>query len=35
MPALKKRRISPHSFRHATAMALLEADVPAEVISLY
>jgi integrase len=35
MPALKKRRISPHSFRHATAMALLEADVPTEVISLY
>ena len=24
-----------HSFRHATAMALLEADVPTEVISLY
>jgi len=35
MPQLKKRRISPHSFRHSTAMALLEADVPTEVISLY
>jgi integrase/recombinase XerD len=34
-PALKKRRISPHSFRHATAMALLEASVPTEVIALY
>jgi len=35
MPSLKKRRISPHSFRHSTAMALLEADVPTEVIALY
>lgn len=35
MPALKKRHISPHSFRHSTAMALLEADVPTEVIALY
>jgi site-specific recombinase XerD len=35
MPTLKKRRISPHSFRHATAMALLEAEVPIEVIALY
>jgi len=35
MPTLKKRRISPHSFRHSTAMALLEADVPTEVIALY
>ena len=35
MPALKKRHISPHSFRHATAMALLDADVPTEVIALY
>ena len=35
MPKLKKRRISPHSFRHSTAMALLEADVPIEVIALY
>ena len=33
--SLKKRRISPHSFRHSTAMALLEANVPAEVIALY
>jgi integrase/recombinase XerD len=35
MPALAKRRVSPHSFRHATAMALLEAKVPTEVIALY
>jgi integrase/recombinase XerD len=35
MPTLKMRRISPHSFRHATAMALLEAQVPTEVIALY
>jgi site-specific recombinase XerD len=35
MPTLKKRRISPHTFRHSTAMALLEADVPTEVIALY
>jgi len=35
MPSLKKRHISPHSFRHSTAMALLEADVPTEVIALY
>ena len=35
MPSLKNRRISPHSFRHATAKALLEARVPIEVIALY
>ena len=35
IPALKTRRVSPHSFRHATAMALLEADVPMEVIALF
>jgi integrase/recombinase XerD len=35
IPALKKRPVSPHSFRHATAMALLEADVPTEVIALF
>jgi len=35
MPSLKKRHLSPHSFRHSTAMALLEADVPTEVIALY
>lgn len=35
LPALKKRHISPHSFRHSTAMALLEAEVPTEVIALY
>lgn len=35
LPSLKKRRISPHSFRHGTAMALLEQNIPAEVIALY
>ncbi len=35
MPSLKTRRISPHSFRHSTAMALLEANVPTVVIALY
>ena len=35
MPSLNKRHISPHSFRHSTAMALLEAEVPTEVIALY
>lgn len=35
LPSLKKRPISPHSFRHGTAMALLEANVPTEVIALY
>ena len=35
LPSLKKRHVSPHSFRHSTAMALLEANVPPEVIALY
>jgi site-specific recombinase XerD len=35
LPALKQRRVSPHTFRHSTAMAMLEADVPTEVIALY
>jgi integrase/recombinase XerD len=35
LPTLAKRHISPHSFRHATAMALLEAGVPTEVIALF
>ena len=35
MPTLQQRRISPHWFRHSTAMALLEAEVPTEVIALY
>ena len=35
MPSLQKRRISLHQIRHATAMHMLEADVPAEVIALW
>jgi integrase len=35
LPSLKQRPISPHAFRHGTAMALLEANVPTEVIALY
>jgi site-specific recombinase XerD len=35
MPTLKQRQVSPHTFRHSTAMAMLEADVPIEVIALY
>jgi len=35
LPALKQRQVSPHLFRHSTAMALLEAKVPTEVIALY
>jgi len=35
IPSLKTRHISPHSFRHSTAMALLEANVPTDVIALY
>lgn len=34
-PTLKGRQVSPHTFRHSTAMAMLEADVPIEVIALY
>jgi site-specific recombinase XerD len=35
LPALKQHHVSPHSFRHSTAMALLEANIPTEVIALY
>jgi integrase/recombinase XerD len=34
-PSLQKRRISLHQIRHATAMHMLEAGVPAEVIALW
>ncbi|MBI4334227.1 MAG: tyrosine-type recombinase/integrase [Chloroflexi bacterium] len=33
-PALKTRAVSPHTFRHTTAMRLLEADVDIMVIAL-
>jgi len=35
VPSLKQRQVSPHMFRHSTAMAMLEAGVPIEVIALY
>jgi site-specific recombinase XerD len=35
VPTLKKRHISPHTFRHATAMNLLEGGVSLEVIALF
>ena len=31
---LKKRAVSPHTFRHTTAMRLLQADVDIMVIAL-
>ena len=33
-PSLKGRRVSPHTFRHTTAMRLLQADVDIMVIAL-
>ncbi len=34
-PSLKKKRISPHTIRHGTAMALLDAGVDISVIALW
>jgi integrase len=35
VPSLNKRRISPHTFRHGTAMHLLKSGVAPEVIALW
>jgi len=34
-PSLRNRRITLHTWRHSTAMSLLRAGVPAEMIALY
>lgn len=35
LPALSKKRISPHTLRHSTAMHLLQSGVPFNVIALW
>ncbi len=35
MPSLNQRRISPHTFRHTTAMHLLQGGVAPEIIALW
>jgi site-specific recombinase XerD len=35
MPSLRQRRISPHTFRHTTAMHLLQGGVALEIIALW
>ncbi len=34
-PSLAKRHVSPHCIRHSTAMHLLQAGVPFNIIALY
>ena len=35
LPSLTKKRVSPHSLRHTTAMHLLQSGVPFNVIALW
>jgi integrase/recombinase XerD len=35
MPSLRQRRISPHTFRHTTAMHLLQGGIAPEIIALW
>ncbi len=35
LPALRKKRVSPHTFRHTTAMHLLQAGVDITIIALW
>jgi len=35
MPSLRQRRVSPHTFRHTTAMHLLQGGIAPEIIALW